>query len=54
MEKCSHVWMQIEIRIKEHLKHNTHRRRKRDETVLSRRVGVGGVYWASVIISSWR
>ena len=26
------------------LKPNTHRRR--DETVLSRRVGVGGVYWA--------
>jgi len=25
---------------------NTHRRRRRDETVLSRRVGVGGVYWA--------
>ena len=27
-------------------KPNTHRRRRRDETVLSRRVGVGGVYWA--------
>ena len=26
------------------LKPNTHRRRRRDETVLSRRVGVGGVY----------
>jgi len=26
------------------LKLNTHRRRRRDETVLSRRVGVGGVY----------
>jgi len=25
---------------------NTHRRRRRDETVRSRRVGVGGVYWA--------
>jgi len=27
-------------------KPNTHRRRRRDETVLSRRVGDGGVYWA--------
>jgi len=26
---------------------NTHRRRRRDETVLSRRVGVGGVYMNS-------
>ena len=26
---------------------NTHRRRQRDETVLSRRVGVGGVYMNS-------
>jgi len=29
------------------LKPNTHRRRRRDETVLSRRVGVGGVYMNS-------
>jgi len=29
------------------LKPNTHRRRWRDETVLSRRVGVGGVYMNS-------
>ena len=28
------------------VKPNTHRRRRRDETVESRRVGVGGVYWA--------
>jgi len=35
------VWT-VDIR----LKPNTHRRRRRDETVLSRRVGVGGVYWA--------
>ena len=32
-------------------KPNTHRRRRRDETVLSRRVGVGGVYWALVVTS---
>jgi len=40
-----------------HVKPNTHRRRRRDETVLSRRVGVGGVYWAlrtyAVSVSSW-
>ena len=30
-----------------HFKLNTHRRRRRDETVLSRRVGVGGVYMNS-------
>ena len=29
------------------LKPNTHRRRRRDETVESRRVGVGGVYMNS-------
>ena len=29
------------------LKPNTHRRRRRDETVLSRRVGVGGGYMNS-------
>jgi len=29
------------------VKPNTHRRRRRDETVLSRRVGVGGVYMNS-------
>jgi len=29
------------------LKPNTHRRHRRDETVLSRRVGVGGVYMNS-------
>ena len=29
------------------IKPNTHRRRRRDETVLSRRVGVGGVYMNS-------
>jgi len=29
-----------------YIKPNTHRRRQRDETVESRRVGVGGVYWA--------
>jgi len=29
-------------------KPNTYRRRRRDETVESRRVGVGGVYWAIV------
>jgi len=28
---------------------NTRRRRRRDETVLSRRVGVGGVYWALLL-----
>jgi len=28
------------------IKPNTHPRRRRDETVESRRVGVGGVYWA--------
>ena len=28
------------------VKPNTHRRRRRDETVESRRVRVGGVYWA--------
>jgi len=28
------------------VKPNTHRRRRRYETVFSRRVGVGGVYWA--------
>ena len=30
----------------------THRRRRRDETVLSRCVGVGGVYWALVQVSA--
>jgi len=34
------------------VKPNTHRRRRRDETVESRRVGVGGVYWALLTITA--
>ena len=37
-------WVDV---VKWRLKPNTHRRCRRDETVLSRRVGVGGVYMNS-------
>ena len=38
---------QFALRFRRRLKPNTHRRRRRDETVESRRVGVGGVYMNS-------
>ena len=38
--------LRVEFCMSQLVKPNTHRRRRRDETVLSRRVGVGGVYWA--------
>ena len=40
----SYIWF---VSDQTRLKPNTHRRRRRDETVLSRRVGVGGVYMNS-------
>jgi len=40
------AWWPVPGSKKGSLKPNTRRRRRRDETVESRRVGVGGVYWA--------
>jgi len=40
--ELGHAWVHTS-----EVKPNTHRRRRRDETVLSRRVGVGGVYMNS-------
>ena len=45
-----HYWLEVAggpQRPVTKLKPNTHRRRRRDETVLSRRIGVGGVYMNS-------
>ena len=43
----NHSLINITITNTSGLMPNTHRRRRRDETVLSRRVGVGGVYMNS-------
>jgi len=39
-----HLHICIPVFAQPGIKSNTHRRRRRDETVLSRRVGVGGVH----------